>query len=527
MRNLSAVLVAFATLLADSKSSGLPRSVIQNTPAMLVVPYSTIFGEVRSSNSILAYKIDDATGNLSLVAGSPFAAGSEPSLAAIAPSGDFAYVINKQSQNISAYAIEPRTGKLMQTRGSPFALDYSPEGPVGVVIDPRGRHVYVVSSVGISAFSIDPATGKLIPIPGSPFARSQDIGTSSLAIAPSNRFAYILDYFHNTISTYTIDATGALKLAGSLPNAGQNSNSPGFSSVTIDPRGKFAYVTGSERYIYVYAIDATTGALTASAHLSLGEPGVSALAGFAIDPTGRFAYALDAALNQIDALVLDPTSGKLKALAPPNYSRSAGGSPYSLTVDPTGKFAYVLNPRAIYAYRIDAGSGRLTPLVRAPFAVAASTTDPVARWFDSGLCAAFESISLSDAHPQPFAKHDSNLVFDRPMTPLTSWYFYDPKGHYALHYPRSDGGGTIALRVAAGPPPRGVPPADLSWLQTTSGIKLGSRAAAVVNALGEPKIVNGCNEQLYVYVNRTGEPLPIEFTIRNGIVIEISEERGG
>ena len=230
--------------------------------------------------------------------------------------------------------------------------------------------------------------------------------------------------------------------------------------------------------LYVYAIDATSGALTPSAHLSLGQPGIFDIEGFAIDPSGRFAYALNG--SHVYAYGIDAATGELKTLDP--GGAGAGAEPYNVTIDPTGNFAYVFDrgnsttAMKIYAYRIDPATGRLTPLARSPFAVAASLTDPVARWFNAGACAAFTGTLWSDAHPPPVSKRDSEgLVGDRNV-PATVHYFYDPARHVAAHYSVNDSGGTITLR-ARGEPPEGVARRDLGGLRTTSGIKIGSSAA--------------------------------------------------
>ena len=266
MRNLPVAFAALAIAAGGCTNGGASGTVARNAPSLLVVPYFTVAGDVWSSKSVVVYKTDAATGNLRLVAGSPFAAGTDPTLAAFAQGGRFAYVINKGSGNVSGYSIDATTGALKPLRGSSFALDYSAFGPNGIVVDPAGRFAYVASDAGISALSIDAKTGVLARIPGSPFGRVQSdgFGTVSIAIAPSGRHAYGLNYFRNTVSAYTIDATGALALAGSPLDAGQNSNEPGeSSSVTIDPKARFAYVTAS-CCLYVYAIDATSGALTHS-----------------------------------------------------------------------------------------------------------------------------------------------------------------------------------------------------------------------------------------------------------------------
>lgn len=499
--------------------------------SLLIVPYYTTVGDVWSSKSVSVYKLD-SSGVLKLVAGSPLAAGSDPIAAAFTPDGRFAYVVNHESADVSGYRVDARTGALVHVPGSPFALsDYSSE-PTAIVVDPQGKHVYAVSNAGVSAFTIDAATGALTRIPGSPFSAEESggaFGTASIAIDPANKFAYVLNDNRHTLSAYAIDETGALRLAGAPLHTS------GGGTVTVDPKGRFAYVAGGTNCcIYIYAIDAQSGALTLSTQLRLPkfEAGLDELRGFAIEPTGKFAYALVAKYaanaSRISAYRIEAAGGTLKALNARSAGLAAGRDPYNLTIDRTGRFFYVLNrgsPKAaieIYAYRNDPG-GPLTPLAHSPVTAAAVTIDPVARWFNAGRCAAFGNIPDSGPHSPPAAKRDSDLV----IASIAPGYFYDPKRGVALHYPFGDSGGTIALQEA-GEPPQGVSRRDLGKLQTSSGIKLGSRAETVVKTLGKPKIVRGCNEQAYFYVTPGGGmPLVLQFTIRNGIVIGISEERGG
>jgi 6-phosphogluconolactonase len=526
MRGLPVALGILAIVLIVCRSSGITHPVARDASVVLIVPYYTVVADIRSSNSVAVYKSDAATGALTLAPGSPFMAGTDPTTAALSPGGRFIYVVNRGSDNVSAYKINATTGALTPVAHSPFAVAYSSSGPSSIVVDPAGKHAYVVSDAGVSAFSINATTGALAPVPGSPFAAvgSDGFGTASIAVDPSDRFAYVLNYFRNTVSTYTVDAAGALKLAGSPLDAGQNSNDIGaFKSVTVDPKGKFAYVTGP-CCVYVFAIDATTGALTSAAHLSLGLLDGSNLRGFTIDPTGRFAYALDD--SRVYAYAIDAATGTLRSVNR-KFAVRAGGDPDTVTIDPTGKFAYVRNSASISAYRIDPSTGELTPLARSPFAVAGNDVDSVARWFNAGRCAAFNGTLWTDAHPPPLAKRDSEgVIFDR-TTSGTRGYFYDPKSGWALHYPNTDAGGTFTLRVS-GPPPAGVARHDLSQLHTASGIKLGSSAGTVISLLGKPKVINGCGLRRYVYLrSEEAEPLSLEFTIGGGRVIEIFEDFGG
>jgi len=150
-------------------------------------------------------------------------------------------------------------------------------------------------------------------------------GDSATAPPPNNvpRFAYVANFSDNTVSIYTVNAaTGQLRHNGYVA-AGTNP-----SSVTVDPSGKFAYVTNSfngtgGNSVPAYSINATTGALT-----------------------------------RIDA------DGTLAGIQ--NFP--AGSGPRAVSVDPAGKFAYVANNGGgVSAYTINATTGALTAVAGSPF----------------------------------------------------------------------------------------------------------------------------------------------------------------
>jgi 6-phosphogluconolactonase len=549
MRNLLAALGGFAIALIGCKGDGSAAPAARNAPFVLAVPYFTVVGDARAAKSISVYRVDATTGALTLVPGSPFAAGNDPTADAIVPSGRFAYVVNKGSSSdlgsVSAYRINTITGALMPVAGSPFRDDSINE-PTGVTIDPAGKFAYVVSSRGVSAFSIDGTTGVLRRVQGSPFtARGSDgFGTVAIALDPSGRFAYVLNQENDTISPYAVDAaTGMLKAVGSPREAGRGGNGSGPFSVTVDSIGKFAYVTDPYN-VYVYAISATTGALAPPAHIKVDQGDLGDVAGFAIDRTSKFAYAVDS--NRVYAYTIDPTSGILKAVPGRGFAvrtgTDTGHAARKITLEPTGNFAYVFDDGdSIYGYKINASNGTLTPVTHSPFAIPVNNTDPIARWFNAGRCAVFNEAAAWSGRQPPYVKDGEDYVANGAEPLLKqgqfgiiirragdrSAYYYDPRGHFAVHYPIRDVGGSFTLRTS-GPPPPAVPQHDLSKLHTVSGIKLGSSAATVVSLLGQPKIVNGCGLQRYVYLrSREGEPLSLQFTIGKGRVIEIFEDFGG
>lgn len=127
------------------------------------------------SNNVSVYMIDSTTGVLTVVQnpGPPvtnfFSAGTAPQQVTIHPSGSFAYIANATFGDVSAYTINQTTGVLTQIAGSPF-----PTGgmnPKRVTIDSAGKFAFVSNqnSDTIAVFSIDQTTGVLTAVIGSPF----------------------------------------------------------------------------------------------------------------------------------------------------------------------------------------------------------------------------------------------------------------------------------------------------------------------------------------------------------------------
>jgi DNA-binding beta-propeller fold protein YncE len=174
-------------------------------------------------------------------------------------------------------------------------------------------------------------------------------GSIILTVRAAPRYAYVANYSDNTISQYTIGATGALTANGAAVATG---TAP--FSVTVDPTGKYAYVANNlANTISQYTIG-TTGALTANgAAVATGTVPISVT----VDPTGKYAYVT----NDGDNTVSQYTIGATGALTANGAAVATGAYPWSVTVDPTGKYAYVTNDgdNTVSQYSID-GTGALT-----------------------------------------------------------------------------------------------------------------------------------------------------------------------
>src|SRR5207253_1554158 len=117
----------------------------------------------------------------------------------------------------------------------------------------------------VSGYTINATTGALTAIPGSPFPAGST--SSSVAVDPTGKFAYVGNYNSKNVAGYTINATTGFLTAipGSPFPAGSTS-----ASVAVDATGKFAYVANytslsnsTSDGVSGYTINATTGALTA------------------------------------------------------------------------------------------------------------------------------------------------------------------------------------------------------------------------------------------------------------------------
>lgn len=276
------------------------------------------------SDQISGYSIDASTGALRPLAGSPFVTGtpSADSFASITfdPSGKFAYVANGTMDNIAAYSVNTATGTLTEIAGSPFAAG---GGPVATAVEPTGRFLYAANyrSYEVSAYSIDAVTGALTEIAGSPFWLEPG-GPSDIAIDPSGRFVYVAIFDTDLLKSFAINAsTGGLTKGVGSPFGGVSWP----TSMAIDPSGRYVYVSnqGTDD-VTAYIVNAVTGALSPrpSSPFATGEHPVS----IAIDPSGKYLYVVNMGYDQnVSAFSIQTSTGDLVAVP---------GSPYELGMTP-------------------------------------------------------------------------------------------------------------------------------------------------------------------------------------------------
>ena len=341
-----------------------------------------------TSGNVAAYKIDATSGALASVGS--VAAGSNPASISVTPSGKLAYVANSGTSvvgtgSVTAYKIDATLGTLTEVAGSPFVTGTNPSD---ITVDPSGKFVYVTNRVYysiytanqpgyVSAYAIDSTTGALTFVNSVATAN----GPSSVAIDPSGKFAYVANAVSANISAYKINATtGALMINGTIgPDLTPPpvSNTPGRiivyqpdtnphpSSITIDPSGKYVYMTDSNSLnLSTYTIDMTSGALNSTGIVTM----LGASYSLSVNPSGKFAYAAIYSyygFDYIAAFNIDATLGTLTTITGSPFKGDASNYAKALTVDPTGKFAYMTNitnvagnySSNVVAYTIDVNGG--------------------------------------------------------------------------------------------------------------------------------------------------------------------------
>ncbi len=370
------LIIGLMSLLSMTACS--PLRFFQSTASKPQYVYVVSSNDSGSKGSVSAYRIDGTTGALTLVTGSPFAAGKYAASIAINRAGTFAYVANPGDGTTSAYRIHATTGALTPLPDSQPGSGAEDNGERhAIAINPAGTFAYMASALDntIRAYTIDTATGDLGVVDGSQYATT-DVPIS-VTVNPAGTFVYAVNgpdlgagRETGTVSVFRINAvTGALTPVGRPVAAGHFP-----VSVVINPAGTFAYVTGNN--FLVYRINATTGVLTPvssgvqfNVRIEAGGCG-----GIAINPAGTFAYVLPNPIfvgagieaGTVSVLRINAVTG---ALTPVGRPVAAGKFPNSIAINSAGTFAYVVDNDGydISVYRIHASTGALTPVPGSPF----------------------------------------------------------------------------------------------------------------------------------------------------------------
>jgi 6-phosphogluconolactonase (cycloisomerase 2 family) len=318
---------------------------------------------VRNSTdgTVSAFSINSATGVLTAVPGSPFAVtGVSTTIVQtlISPTGRFIYFFDQGPggagpRRIFTYLIQAN-GALVAVAGSPLTVV---DATHRLEIDPLGRWLYGATSQHIGTTSIgtvvtyrvDPGTGALSSAGTTP--ANGTVGLARGAAHPNGQWLYIARDTKNmpgppsapavpaaAVDAYSVDqATGQLTLIGTVAAGSDQGTVP-----RIDPLGKFLYVPSVVTGVSGFAINQTTGALTA-------VPGSPVLVGVSVgqldvEPTGKYLYSpvrTGAGTEGIAMHSINAATGQLSIILGSPFLLGANVNPTFVRADASGRWLFV------------------------------------------------------------------------------------------------------------------------------------------------------------------------------------------
>ena len=312
---------------------------------------------------------------------------------------EFAYALTGYA--VSMYTVNSCTGAFTTTTPTSVSTGYEypqNDNSEQMIADPLGRFAYVANLVSnvsgpstISMYTINSTTGVLIPT--TPATVPTGWFPQTIAIDPLGRFVYTANTDDSTVSMFTINQTTGV-LAPTKPASlstmisGELLSQPSF--LTVDPAGKFLYVTVSlsdGAAVFMFTINQTTGVLTPTSPATVSTGGIPFQV--VVAPSGKFAYVVNnlsggAMTDGVWQYTLNSTTGVLTQNTP--AAVAAGNAPTAIAIDPTSRFAYVVNrlDNTVSMYTIDSSTGNLTLNATAtnPTATIPTGTEPFRIDFD-------------------------------------------------------------------------------------------------------------------------------------------------
>lgn len=341
------------TVLAQNEASGLPALSTGSANVQAIPTFAYVTN--LTDDTVSVYSVNPVSGLLTLV--TTFKTGKSPYFVTTDIGGKYLYVANSNSNTLSAFRINQKTGGLTQLKGSPYATD---GGPIAVTVSPSGGAVYVAGAQTVDSFAVSPTTGQLTNA-GSTWYGTDCGYPNSLALDPQGGYLYAA--CSQEVSAAVVGPP--LAIAGTTAVDDQSAN-----SLTMHPTGTTVYTAAPEQIIQI----AVSGFNLQPDNVAFANDTLTG--GLALDPLGRFLYAMEGDANVVQAETIAENGSMTDVSGSPF---STGNHPTAAAVDYSGKFLYVVNQNDnnISEYSIDQTTGALTPLAPATVATGKGPTSIV------------------------------------------------------------------------------------------------------------------------------------------------------
>lgn len=371
----SSVQFAATGTLSNGSSQDVTTSVTWTSSNTAVATISNASGS-QGLVSVLTTGPTTITASLNSISGSTTLTGVSGAAGQV---GRFLYATGEQADFLSIFTIDEATGELRDNGylsdinwNSAMAVDV----PGGFLFAEEVVFANNTNNFFLQPFSVNPANGSLTPTTGTSIPIPNNAPLLWASVDHAGHFLFTIPSGSSqVIDVYAIDpTTGGLTAVPGSPFTVSGAYT--IYSGAVHPSGKFLYAGGGGSAIYGFSIDPVTGALTPLAGSPFGTKSGSSPLG--IDPLGKFLYSGNAGSGGglIYAFTINSTTGALTPVA---------GSPFSAgTVPPaeiefhsSGKFVYSMQSygAAIYAYSIDPVSGALTAIQGSPFPAAGGLSE--------------------------------------------------------------------------------------------------------------------------------------------------------
>ena len=152
--------VAGSPFLPPSGTSEPTGVTVDPTGRYVYVANGGSFG----TGGATAYSIDASTGKLTFL-GTELPGGSAPWAITTDVTGSYVYMTSNDS-TIYAYAIKNATGEITNITGSPFAATAPTRG---IAADPSGKFLYIANSIQLLGYGINASKGSLTVLSSSPY----------------------------------------------------------------------------------------------------------------------------------------------------------------------------------------------------------------------------------------------------------------------------------------------------------------------------------------------------------------------
>ncbi len=369
------VLAATSFLLADAKTAKAAPATTQPVGRTSGEKVPVYVGTYTSGDSRGIYRFDLDTGAGTLTAGGLAAEVANPSFLAVHPNRRWLYAVGELSGEsgikagaVHAFAIEARSGKLTAINSQAAGG----RGPCHVSVHPQGRHV-LVSSYGSGSVAVLPidACGRL----GEPTSMVQHTGVGadpkrqagprahSMQTNATGDYAYVCDLGLDKIFIYPFDAARGMLMEKGARSAVLPPRS-GPRHLALHPNGRFVYANNemaSSVSAFACATDGGLNRLQIITSVPDTFKGDNSTAEIAVHPSGRFLYCSNRGHDSIAAYAIDSSTGMLTAVG---HTSTRGTKPRNFGIDPTGRWLVAANQGSnnLAVFSVDPDKGTLEPV---------------------------------------------------------------------------------------------------------------------------------------------------------------------